>query len=163
MTRLCLALLSLLLLSTTACEPVQVISNRRGDVDGRTYEFSSGGSFHPDGRGEWILRLRGDALWIARDRKGKITEYGTFKLSEPESDKLWRLVTKAQIASRPATARDDGGENVRYRFSLKNASKRLPHTIELRDDEVAGDEQLKILVTYEGRLIKKYTGKKPKF
>jgi hypothetical protein len=159
------ALLLLVASTLAACEPVQYVSNRRGNVDGRYFEFSSGGSYHPDGRGEWIVRLRGDAMWIARDRKGKITEYGTFKLADDEADKMWRLVKDADILSRPQTAREDGGENVRFRFSVMNPKKKkvTPHTIELRPDEVGAEDTLHALVVYQAKLIKKYTGRKPKF
>lgn len=150
------------MLLLSGCQPVQVVPNRRGEVGGRSFEFSSGGSYHPDGRGEWIVKLRGDSLWIAQDRKGKIKEYGAFKLTAPEANKMWRLIDKASFRERRATSRSAGPEDIRYRFTLIRPGK-LPHTIELLEREIEGDGDLEDLIRYESRLVKKYTGKKPKF
>jgi hypothetical protein len=144
------------------CEPVKPLPNRRGDVGGRSFEMSSGGAYAEDGRGEWILRLRGDALWIARARGEDLEELGTHRLTGAESKKLWRLIDEAALPSRKETRRRADPETIRWRFTYTPVGE-LPRTIELLDAEVERDDSLDTLVRYGAKLIRKYTGKKPRF
>lgn len=143
---------ALLLVASFGCEPVRPIPNRRGEVGGRYFEFEADG---------WITRARGDAFWIARGQR----EYGTFRLTEGEAKKLWKLVERAAVDERAPSRRPADGEDARYRFTLlvPGRKKALPHTVELLGAEVGRDDDLVALVTYEARLVKKYTGKKPSF
>src|SRR6185436_5423188 len=75
--------------------------DRRGQVDGTAFEFSTGGTSLTDDHGSWTVRVRGDAMWIAMFKDGKSREFGTFQLERGEAEKLWGFIDEAKIARRP--------------------------------------------------------------
>ena len=58
----------------TACESTTAkdrVTDRRGQTEGPAFEFSSGQPDREDGHGQWNVRLRGNALWLAYSKPGR--------------------------------------------------------------------------------------------
>jgi len=132
--------------------------DRRGQVDGTAFEFSSNGTELTDENGAWTVRVRGDAMWVAQFRDGKSREFGTFQLSASEAAKLWGLIDQARITKRPE-GRDFGPSMPVYSFTLLRP-KKLSHTTNVSSKGAASDAALDELVSYLQKLVRKYTGKK---
>jgi hypothetical protein len=151
------------LASLSACggPQAQKSLDRRGETDGQTFEFSSGGGLvkeEPSDH-EWNVRLRGDAFWVAQVRLGKSKEFGTFKLEADEANKLWKLVDDAEIDGLPSSKRKGAPDEISFFFSLDipKKNKRKVYRAEIWRDDAFEDETLGELVTYLGKLIGKYT------
>lgn len=147
-----------ILLSLPGCGPEPRVADRRGEVGGRAFEFQSGGADLEDGEGEFHVRLRGDALWVARVKQGRVKEYGTFRLSAKEARELWKRVDGARIPRRKSSRRRGGPDDIPYFFSLMDPKRRKTYAVEIWRDDALEDEALARLVTYVAKLIRKYTG-----
>jgi hypothetical protein len=135
------------------------VKNRRGETDGTAFEFSTAGAI-TDTKGQWMIRARGDSLWIASFARGKTEEFGTFRMTSPEVNRLWDLVDDARLHRRRAVPRAGRSEATTYMFSLLRPRKPV-HTIEVRLEAARSDRTLAPLVRYIGRLIRKYAKKRP--
>ncbi len=154
------ALLAVLFaLAATACAAQPPVKNRRGQTDGTAFEFSTAGAI-TDSKGQWMIRARGDALWIATFAKGKTQEFGTFRMTSSEVNRLWRLVDEARLPRRRAVPRAGRIDATTYMFSLLRPRKPV-HTIEMKVEAARKDPSLEKLVRYVGRLIRKYAKKRP--
>jgi hypothetical protein len=153
-------LLSLVVAALAACAPPPVTGNRRGQVDGTAFEFSTGGDTLTEDNGAWLVRVRGDAMWVAWVKDGKTKEYGTFQLNSKESNRLWDLIGDARIHKRRPGA-DFGMAAPVYSFTVLRP-KKLSHTVTVRVRDAQNDETLGPLVDYLAKLIKKYAKKKPR-
>lgn len=134
--------------------------DRRGEVTGRSFEFGGGNENE-----EWSVRVRGDSLWIAVDRRGTVTELGVHQLLDEEAEALWEMVEEAKLGRRKSTTRNRGeaGENL-FMFVQQGAEAGLRDAkvpvVELWADEVYADEKLTDLIQYIAELIQRKTGKK---
>jgi hypothetical protein len=142
----------------SGCASGPVGKDRRGQVDGTAFEFSSNGTSLTDENGSWTVRVRGDAMWIAQFKNGKTREFGTFQLSGGESSKLWGFIEEARLAKRPEGS-DVGNEAPSYSFTLLRP-KKLSHTTNVSSRAAASDPRLDDLVSYVQKLVRKYTHKK---
>lgn len=143
-----------------ACHPPVGAKDRRGQVDGTAFEFSSEGSRLTDDAGSWVVRVRGDAMWVAWVKGGKTTEFGTFKLSGGEANELWGYIEDAELPSRRAGA-DYGPDTPVYTFTLLRPRK-LSHTVTLRVQDARADGDMQRLVGYVAKLVRKYAHRKPR-
>jgi hypothetical protein len=143
-----------------SCKTGPQLKDRRGQVDGTAFEFSSSGQDLTEEHGSWIVRVRGDAMWVAWFKNGKTKEYGTFKLSGQETNKLWGLIEDAEIHRRKPRA-EYPVETPVYSFTVLRPRK-LSHTITVAVRSAQNDEELAPLVRYVGKLIKKYAKRKPR-
>jgi hypothetical protein len=132
--------------------------DRRGQVDGTAFEFSTAGTSLTDEHGAWTVRVRGDAMWIAQFERGKSHEFGTFTLEGAESRQLWAYVEEAKIARRPE-GRDFGPVVPTYSFTLLRP-KKLSYTTNVSSKGAAADPSLDDLVSYVQKLVRKYTRQK---
>ena len=148
------------MLLVSSCKAGPQLKDRRGQVDGTAFEFSTSGQNLTEEHGSWTVRVRGDAMWVAWFKNGKSREYGTFKLSSSESDRLWGLIEDAEIHRRRPRA-EFGAATPVYSFTVLRPRK-LSHTITVRVGDAQGDEELGPLVKYVGKLIKKYAKRKPR-
>ncbi len=78
-----------------ACGPATALAPEepRGDTNGRMFDMVSS---KPDGS-EWVLRLRGDSLWVAYSTAKEAKELGPYTLSDKEMRKVWELIDGADI------------------------------------------------------------------
>lgn len=134
--------------------------DRRGQVDGTAFEFSSSGEDLTVEHGAWIVRVRGDAMWVAWIKAGKTREYGTFQLSGKDSDRLWTLIEAARLAKR-RPGKGVAAETPVYSFTLLRP-KRLSHTVTVKAKDAERDDTLRPLVAQLAKLVKKYAKKKPR-
>jgi hypothetical protein len=156
--RLVLSTLMVLFVGACAGMNAPTAKDRRGQVDGTAFEFSSNGSALTEAHGAWTVRVRGDAMWIAQFKAGKSREFGTFQLSGDESRRLWALIEEARIHKR-AEGQELGAEVPAYSFTVLRP-KKLSHTTNVTSQDAARDAALDELVTYLQKLVRKYTGKK---
>ncbi len=132
---------------------------RRGEVIGEVFEFSSGGG-DLGGQGEWIVRVRGDSMWIANVRRGEATEYGAHRITKDEYKKLWRLVDVADIHELETSTRPGKEKETIYMFSVTE-TRGPTYSVDIWRDDAREDEYLRNLTRYLAKLIHKYTVKKP--
>jgi hypothetical protein len=144
--------------TASGCQPAPTTFDRRGQVDGEAFEFSTSGTSLTDEHGSWTVRIRGDAMWIAHFESGKSREFGTFQLGRDEAVKLWDFVDKAKIARRPE-GRDFGPIVASYSFTVLKP-KKLSYTTNVSSKGAAADASLDDLVSYLQKLVRKYTGTK---
>jgi len=142
-----------------SCAQGPVLKDRRGQVDGTAFEFSTAGTDLTEEHGAWTVRVRGDAMWVAWFKDGKTREYGTFKISGSESNHLWGLIEDAGIHRRRGA--DYRVDVPVFSFSVLRP-KKLSHTITVRISDAEHDEELRPLVQYVSKLVRKYTKRKPK-
>jgi hypothetical protein len=152
------SLLGTFVVSGGGCVPAATTFDRRGQVDGTAFEFSTSGTSLTEDHGSWTVRVRGDAMWIAQFKDGKSREFGTFQLAKGEATQLWDFVDKAKISRRPE-GRDFGPIVAAYSFTLLQP-KKLSYTTNVSSKGAATDAALDDLVSYVQKLVRKYTGKK---
>ena len=137
------------------------IGNRRGEVTGKSFEFGGGNEDE-----EWSVRVRGDSMWVAVDKRGIVEELGVFQLLGEEQEALWQIIDEAKLSRRKSTKRNRGeaGENlfmfVAQRPEAGLRDDKVP-VVEMWADEVYADEQLTDLIQYIGELIQRKTKRKP--
>ena len=74
----------------TCCTPQPRLS------ENQMFEFSSGGAHHPQGFGEWRVRLDAAGVFsIAHNVRDEVKDYGAFTLTEGENSELWELIRAA--------------------------------------------------------------------
>lgn len=95
---LAIVLIALVAVSLPACSGAdyQVSDDRRGEVNGRSFELVSTKS---DGD-EWSFRARGNSLWVGFVRGEKIGELGEIELSSKEARHLWDLIENVDVGGR---------------------------------------------------------------
>jgi len=132
-----------------------VLLRRQAGLQG--FEFSSGGTYHIDGRGEWtvIVDTHG-ALTVTHNVQGEIADYGSFSLEGRENSELWRLIRAAEIERMDPSDRLGVPEEVRYEFVLRESG--LTHTVSLWADDAREREGVVALVEQLAGLIEKLTG-----
>jgi hypothetical protein len=145
-------------LAAGGCAGAPTAKDRRGQVDGTAFEFSTNGTELTDRAGSWTVRVRGDAMWVAQFKNGKSREFGTFQLSGDESQKLWGFIDEARIHKRRESG-DFGPEVPSYSFTVLRP-KKLSHTTVVSTKAAASDAALDDLVSYVQKLVRRYTGKK---
>ena len=148
-------------LAAAGCTPMRgaAADDRRGDTNGRAFEFSSSAGDDAEGKGEWILRCRGDAFWIARAKDGRTRDYGTFQLTAAEEAKLWHLVDEATLDRLKPSRRPGRPNEVAYLFTLIRPARPM-RIVEIWQGDAEEHADVVRLVSHLAGLIHKYT-KKP--
>lgn len=128
--------------------------------ENRTFEFSSGGACHPQGFGEWQVRLTGDGTFsIVHNVAGEITAFGPFALTEQENSRVWELVQAAQLDNTESTQRPGVPDEVQYTFALTDNAE--THTIKIWINDARKNDKIIALVDGIGFLIELHTKTKP--
>lgn len=137
---------------------MQSFSSQRGETNGRSFDFVS---TKPDGT-EWTIRIRGDAMWVGYAKGPKTDELGSFKLSDPEFDKLWGLVDAVDIPSRKHGKVDP--EHGTVSLHLREVTRGTAHDLETvfvsRDTD---DEDVIDLADYLATLVENHKNERPAF
>ena len=150
-------LIALLCLGACSSTQQSVAQERLGASDGPVFEFMSGHPARKDDHGQWSVRVRADAMWIAYARPGRTKEFGTFTLDEAQRDELWALVETANIAAMPPGS-PGTVTDVTFFFGLVTADKEV-HASYVDRVKAARDPDLRDLVKLMRRLIRDKTGK----
>ncbi|HVN16810.1 MAG TPA: hypothetical protein VMT73_13790 [Anaerolineales bacterium] len=125
----------------------------------RSFAFTSGGA-HRLGTGEWKIRAdENGSLAIQHDLYGSVRDFGTFDLSPDESASLWNLIAGAAFEKRVSTSRPGIPDESMLGFAL--FAQATLHSVQLWASEALEDLSIKRLVEEIGKLIEKYTGRKP--
>ena len=146
------------LVGAFGCAAAPTATDRRGQVDGTAFEFSSNGTDLTDEFGSWTVRVRGDAMWIAQYKDGQAREFGTYQLSGEESRTLWGFIELAKLHKRPP-GRAVGPEVPAYSLTVLRP-KTLSYTTVFSTKAAARDADIDNLVSYVQKLVRKHTGKK---
>lgn len=151
------ALVALLVACGPALTPTG--DDRRGDVNGRLFEFSTGGSEHTGEYGAWLVRVRGNAIWIARVRDGATKEFGPMALDAADERKLWKLIDEVDVLGRSSKKVRSKRTPV-YQFTLMRP-KVTAYTVVLPMGPALKDEEVASLVAFIGSLVRRYTDERP--
>jgi len=126
----------------------------------RTLEFSSGGSRHPSGHGEWIIKLESDGKMTVSHRVGsRQKNYDPFKLTEEENEKIWKIIDSVNVKKLESSTRDGVPDEVKYTFTLINGDNKYKKSIWIND--ARKNKVIVDLVESFTRLIEKYIERKP--
>ena len=131
-----------------------------GDEAMKTFTFDSGGAYHIQNLGAWLVVLTGDGiLSLSHDTRGDVTDYGDFTLTDDEAERLWDAVSALDVPGMSPDDRPGVPDEVRYTFILEDGGKTDEVLIWINDarDKPGMDEFLTLLA----EIIEKYTGEKP--
>jgi hypothetical protein len=124
------------------------------------FEFRSGGAYHFQGLGEWVVTLDRDGNFtISHDVRGEITDYGVATLTGDEQAQLRELARLFDGAQIKSSARMGTADEVMYIFVVKD--KFGTRTTNIWINDAGAHDEIVELVQYIGVLIEKYTGRKP--
>lgn len=138
----------------TSCTSQPSLSENRG------FEFSSGGAHHPQGFGEWRVRLDAAGVFsITHKARDEIKDYGAFTLTERESSELWELVQAADIEGLESSQRPGVPDEVKYTFALGDETR--AHLVEVWINDALQNDEIVALVDRIATLIEAYTGQTP--
>jgi hypothetical protein len=144
------------------CGPAVAVGpgdDRRGQVNGRLFEFSTAGSEHTDAHGAWLVRVRGNAMWIAQVLDGKTSEYGPFPLADKDEQKLWTMVDELDLLAR-SSKKVRSKRTAVYQLTMMKP-KVTAHTVVLPMVEAMQDEAVVSMVAFMGSLIRRYAKASP--
>jgi hypothetical protein len=159
MPRPTVCLLVLFAVLASACGGAQIAEDRRGNTNGRLFEFSTAGSEHTDPYGAWLVRVRGDAMWVAKVANGQTKEYGSYPLAAKDATKLWQLIDDLDILGR-SSKRVRSKRTAVYQLTLLRPGL-TAYTVILPMERGIKEEAVASAVLYIGTLVKRYTGEKP--
>jgi len=151
-----------ILLLILACLPLVIFgcASVPASTNGRTFYFSSGGAYHFEGYGEWIITLDSNGSFTVKHNvNDEITDYGSFTLSDEENTALWNLVDAANIHGMKSSERPGLPDEAQYTFALTENGSR--HEVQVWIGEAREIETFVQLVTQIGALIEAYTGQSP--
>jgi hypothetical protein len=91
----------------------------------RAFEFSSGGAYHPEGFGEWRVRVTRDGtLEIVHQLKEEVRGWEPRRLEPPELTELFRLVERVrEVVERTGERPIAPGEST-YTLTLEDNGRR---------------------------------------
>ena len=124
------------------------------------FSFSSGGAYHPEGLGEWRVRLDASGRFeVAHQVMDEVEDFGPFQLEPEENRRIWELIEAVDIPNRKSSTRPGVPDEVQYTFALGSAT--CLHKVTLWINDAREDEALMALVEAIAALIEKYTGQVP--
>ena len=128
--------------------------------ENQMFEFSSGGAHHPQGFGEWRVRLDAAGVFsIAHNVRDEVKDYGAFTLTEGENSELWELIRAANIESLESSQRPGVPDEVKYTFVLRDEAR--AHSMEIWINDARENDEIIALVDRIATLIEAYTKLKP--
>ena len=132
----------------------------RGETNGRMFDFVSD---KPEGD-DWQIRIRGSSLFASYALAEKSDKLGPVNLDPAETDKVWELIDKLDIAQRKKGKKDQDGGTVTLR--LREPGDEELHdifTVYIPRDDANDDEDISELAKYLQKLVTKYFKEKPNF
>jgi len=123
------------------------------------FAFSSGGAYDFQGFGEWKVRADDSGhLTVDHDLFGAVSSFGPFQLLPDESASLWDLIVGAAFDQRLSSRGPGIPDETMLGFAL---SAQEMHSVQLWASDAFVDLSVTELINEIGKLIEKYTGKKP--
>ena len=134
----------------------------RREAEQQALEFSSGGAYHVEEHGEWIVTVDTQGKFsVTHNVRGEVVDYGSSLLAGQENLDLWRLIRAVEIESMESSDRLGVPEEVQYSFVLRDNG--VTHPVSLWADDARESEGVVALVEQLAVLIEKVTGEKPVF
>jgi hypothetical protein len=122
-------------------------------------EFSSGGAHHPEGFGEWRVRLdTAGAFSITHNVRDEMKDYGAFTLTDRENSELWELIRIADVKNIESSERPGVPDEVKYTFVLRDEIQ--AHSVEIWVNDARKNDKIVALVDRIATLIEAYTQQK---
>lgn len=149
-----LAFIFLSIILDLGCTSKEVISNNK------IFEFHSGGAYHPNGLGEWIIKVDYSGnLSISKNIRGKVKDYGTYVLSENEKLEFWEDASDLKIGTIAPLNRKGYPDEVEYTFLLTDSSG--TKSVKIWINDARENEKIMTLVDLIAGLIEKYAKEVP--
>ncbi len=128
--------------------------------ENQVFEFSGGGAYHPQGFGEWRVRLDAAGMFsITHNIRDETTDYGVFTLTERENSELWELIRAAGIEGLEPPQRPGVPDEVKYTFVLRDGTQ--VHSVEIWGNDARENDEIVALIDRIAALIEAHTGQKP--
>jgi hypothetical protein len=125
-----------------------------------SFEFHSGGAYHPSPYGEWIVQLgSGGALALAHRFRDLVQDLGTSSLTAEEQQALWAVIHEADIPGLLPATRMLVPDEIQYTFVMRDKERAWQSIVPIND--ARKNEKLVTLVATLGELIARYTGQEP--
>lgn len=160
-TALALAAFGLAIL--LGCESAGTSAKKSGGSSAgasQVFEYSSGGANHPGGQGEWRVRLTSGGLFTVTHVVGeRATVLGSFFLTKDETDRLWQLISDADIGRQESSARLGIPDEPKHTFTLRG--KEAGRSVAIWANDLDKQKPLAAVRDEIRKLIEAYTGKKP--
>jgi len=131
----------------------------RGETNGRMFDFVSN---MPEGD-DWQIRVRDSSLWAAYGDGEQVEDLGTAKLTDQETDKVWRLIDDVAIPERKKGKRDEDEGYVKLRLREPGDEQYDIYSIYVSRADAGDDDEVLSLAEYLQKLIQKHFNKKPEF
>ena len=112
---------SFLVLLACVVSVISGCASQEEGAGGVLFEFFSGGACHPQGFGEWRITVdqRG-SLSVAHDVRGRVTDHGTFALSDEEDEVPRHLIRPVRIEEMMSCDRPGIPDEVQHTFILSD-------------------------------------------
>lgn len=154
--------LAALLLASPGCKGGQYSSStqryggsERGESNGRMFDYVA---MSPDGD-QWEVRIRGTAMWVAYSLEDKLESFKPVNLTAAESDKVWALVEKLDLASRRHGKLDERNGSVLLRLREPGDEEHDIYSVYF--SRAAENEKVIALAKVLSSLVNKYYKEKP--
>ena len=135
--------------------------DRRGDTNGRMFDFVSG---KPDGE-EWTIHCRGDSMWVAFSTATQSKDYGEATLTATESKTLWRLIDAVEVDPEEEvdSTHEDGTVLLRLRVPPDGDDDGDHEVVGVTLSRATENDSVIDLASYLIDLIKAHHGVEPAF
>lgn len=143
-----------------------VLANQKGiascaDLQSRcSFEFLSGGEYHPEGFGMWRVKLdSAGGYYIAHHASGKVKEYGTFSLTTTENNILWEFIEAVNFEKLDVPKRHGVPDEAQYTFEIRHRNRQR-HIIKIWGNDALENEKISRLIKQIKTIILKYSGQR---
>lgn len=131
----------------------------RGETNGRMFDFVSD---KPEGD-DWQIRIRGSSLFASYALEERSDKLGPINLDAQETEKVWALIDKLDIAQRKKGKKDQDGGTVTLRLREPGDDQHDIFTVYIPRDDANEDEDITELAKYLQKLVTKYFKERPNF
>ncbi len=126
----------------------------------RAFEFRSGGAFHIEGFGEWILQFgREGNLFLKHVVRDEVKYAGNFTAAKDDLARLWELVDAAGFDAMRSSTRPGVPDEAKYVF--KSAKGKDSRTVEIWKNDALREDKVSALVDFLAGLVTKYAKQTP--
>lgn len=130
----------------------------------RLFTFDSGGAWHIEGHGAWLVQVRSDGeLWAWQQVRDEArTAYPPARLSPAERDALWTLVDAADLPSVSVEERPGVPDEVEVTFRLQGTDLD-PVEVVIWQNDLEKQPALRAIRDALRPLVAEHTGQTPVF
>ena len=132
------------------CAPAQV------NASSAVLEFDTGGAYHPEGAGAWLVRVTGTGEMSVRHKvRDAVRDYGTFRLSAGETQALWRTIDDADLGKLRSSTRSGVPDEVHWSLRLVTEGRTCEASV--WEYDALENRRLAQMAAWLGMLVKRYT------